>query len=122
MKRVVDYQIKCCPFANFARFRQVDETIIVLTNVVNGRAGIESAEIIKQARIPAVSRERAESDSYEVVVEISFGVHRTVLPNKSSQVVAAESEGECPEIAVTENRGIELIVSLVIQTFGDISR
>ena len=30
---------------------------IVLPNVVDGRAGIESAEIVKHACIPAVSRE-----------------------------------------------------------------
>src|SRR5207302_7672920 len=49
IKRVVDDQIQCRPFTDFARLKFVR----VLPNVVDGRAGIESAEIVKYARIPA---------------------------------------------------------------------
>ncbi len=37
----------------------------ILPNVVNDETGIESAEIVKHARIPAVYRVRAKSRSYE---------------------------------------------------------
>src|SRR5438309_2362321 len=40
VKRVVDDQIQCRPFTDFARLKSVP----VLPNVVDGRAGIESAE------------------------------------------------------------------------------
>ena len=61
VKRVVNHQIKRRPFTDFAR----GAIVPVLPNVVDGRAGIESAEIVKHACIPAVSRERAESRPYE---------------------------------------------------------
>ena len=90
------------------------------TDQCSGRcASIKAAEIVKQARIPAVSRERAKSRSYEAAVKIKFAVPRARLPYKPSQVVAIEGERECPEVAVAEDRGIQLIASLVIETFGD---
>ena len=90
-----------------------------LPNVVDGRAGIESAEIVKHACIPAVSRERAKSRSYEAAEKINFGVHRARLPYKPSQVVAIEREREYSEVAAAKDRGIQLIGSLVIEAFGD---
>src|SRR5438874_5140948 len=114
IKRVVDDQIQCRPFTDFARLKFVP----VLPNVVDGRAGIESAEIVKYARIPAVSRERAKPWSYELV-KINFAFRRGQLPPMPSQVVAIEGERESSEVAVAKNRGIQLIGSLVIQTFGD---
>ena len=58
MKRVVDHQIKRRPFTDFAI-----SGVLILSNVVNDGTGIESAEIVEQARIPVVSRIRAKSRS-----------------------------------------------------------
>src|SRR5213080_4316331 len=68
IKRVVDDQIQCRPFSDFARIIKVPH----LTNEVDGRASIKTAEIVKHARIPSVLRERAKSWSYEPVVKIKF--------------------------------------------------
>ena len=100
-------------------FCETDVIVPILPNVVNDSTGIESAEIVKQACIPAVSRKRAKSRSYEAAVKINSGVHRARLRYKPSQVVAIEGERECSEVAVAEDRGIQLIASLVIETFGD---
>src|SRR5947207_12932186 len=115
IKRVVDDQIQCRPFTDLA---SQAPSVPILPNVVDGRAGIESAEIVKYARIPAVSRERAKSWSYELV-KINFAFRRGQLPHMPSQVVAIEGERESSEVAVAKNRGIQLIGSLVIQTCGD---
>ena len=55
VKRVVNHQIKRRPFTDFAL---VD--VIVLPNVVDDRTCIESAEIVKHACIPAVSRDTSQ--------------------------------------------------------------
>ena len=44
----------------------------ILPNVVNDNTGIESAEIVEQARVPVVSRIRAKSRSYEAAIKIIF--------------------------------------------------
>ena len=51
--------------------------------------------------------------------KLSLRCRRARLQYKSSQVVAIEGERECSEVAVAEDRGIQLIASLVIETFGD---
>ncbi len=97
-----------------------DVIVPVLPNVVDDETSIESAEIVKHACIPAVSRERAKSRSYDAPAEkINSGVHRARLPYKPSQVVAIEGEREYSEVAAAEDRGIQLIESLVIEAFGD---
>src|SRR5207249_9102206 len=68
-KRVVDDQIQCRPFTDFASRITI---VAHLTNEVDGRASIKTAEIVKHARIPAVLREGAKSWSYEPVVKIKF--------------------------------------------------
>src|SRR5437764_6777052 len=68
VKGVVDHQIQCRPFTDFASRTNVAH----LTNEVDGRASIKTAEIVKHARIPAVLRKRAKSWSYEAVVKINF--------------------------------------------------
>src|SRR5437016_3837091 len=115
IKGVVDDQIQCRPFTDLA----YEVSVPILPNAVDGRAGIESAEIVKHARIPAVSRERAKSWSYEPVVKINFACRRARLQYISSQVVAIDGERECSEGAAAEDRGIQLIASLVIETFGN---
>src|SRR5439155_4149833 len=92
----------------------------ILPDVMNDRASIKSAEVVKQARIPAVLRIRAKPHSYEVAIEINFAFHRVRLPDKASQVVAIEGEGECSEVAVAEYGAVQLIEGLVIETFCDI--
>ena len=42
----------------------------ILPDVVNDSTGIESAEIVEQARVPVVSRKRAKSRSYEAAIKI----------------------------------------------------
>src|SRR5262245_11066215 len=86
---------------------------------MNDKTAIESAEIVKQARIPAVSRERAKSRSDEAAIKIIFR-SRWALPYESIQVVAIEVERERPEVAMAEHRGIQLIAHRVIETFGQI--
>src|SRR5438552_14598070 len=70
VKRVVDDQIQRRPFTDFASRITI---VAHLTNEVDGRASIKTAEIVKHARIPPVLRERAKSWSYEPVVKIKFG-------------------------------------------------
>src|SRR5438067_243597 len=82
-------------------------------------AVFESAEIVKHARIPAVSRERAKSWSTEYVGTINFAFRRVRLSYIPSQVVAIDGERECSKATAAEYRGIQLIGSLVIETFGD---
>ena len=115
VKRVVNDQIKCRPFTDFAR----GAIVPVLPNVVNDETGIESAEIVKHACIPAVSRERTKSRSYDAAEKINSGVRRARLRYKPSQVVAIEGEREYSEVAAAKDRGIQLIESLVIEAFGD---
>src|SRR5207237_3158945 len=55
VKRVVDHQIKGRPFTDFAGCVIVP----ILSNVVNDSTGIESAEVVKQSRVPVFSRIRA---------------------------------------------------------------
>src|SRR5438477_3807324 len=116
IKRVVDDQIQCRPFTDFA---SQAPSVPILPNVVDDRAGIESAEIVKHARIPAVSRERAKSWSTEYVGTINFAFRRVRLSYIPSQVVAIDGERECSKATAAEYRGIQLIGSLVIETFGD---
>ena len=98
----------------------------ILSNVMNDETGIDSAEprarwaVIKQALIRAVSRVGAKSHSYEFASKINFAFHRARLLDKPSQVVAIESERECPEVPMAEEGGIQLIEGLVIETFCDI--
>src|SRR5207249_12263532 len=56
VKRIVDDQIKCRPFTDFARITREYVTVRILPNVMNDRASINSAEVVKQARVPAVLR------------------------------------------------------------------
>ena len=115
MKGVVQHQIKCRPFTDFARFVLVP----VLPNVVNDSTGIQTAEIVEQARVPVVSRIRAKSRSYEAAIKIICKSHwRRHLRYKSIQVVAIKIEGERPEVIMVEDRRIQLIASRVIETFG----
>src|SRR5438309_9895239 len=86
---------------------------------MNDRASIKAAEVVKQARVPAVLRVGAKSHSYEFAGKINFAFHWAGLVYKSSQVVAIESEHECPEVPMAEEGGIQLIASFVIETFGD---
>jgi hypothetical protein len=44
LKRIVNYQIKCRPFTDFA---SMEEIVPILANVVNDKTGIESAEVVK---------------------------------------------------------------------------
>src|SRR5438105_9294933 len=119
-KRVVNYQIKCRPFADLtSKFRVKEEQVGHLTNEVDGRASIKAAEIVKHARIPAVFRERATPRSEEVPVHIQSSFPRENELSSPSQVVAIEGERECSEVAKAEDRGIQLIESLVIESFGD---
>src|SRR5262245_17457868 len=110
VKGVVQHQIKCRPFSDFAI------KVPILANVMDDKSRIESAQVVKQARIPAVSRKRAESRSAEAAIKINFKKSRWVrCPYyESIQVVAIEGEREHPEVAVAENRGIQLIASRVI--------
>src|SRR5262249_12305146 len=114
VKGVVQHQIKCRPFTDFARLVIVP----ILPNVVNDKTGIESAEIVKQARIPAVSRVRAKSRSYVAASKIIYKCSFLPLHFKSIQVVAIKVEGERPEVTMVEDRRIQLIASRVIETFG----
>src|SRR5436190_3472889 len=116
IKRVVDDQIQCRPLTDLA---SQAPSVPILPNVVDDRAGIESAEIVKHARIPAVSRERAKSGSTEYVGTINLAFRRGRLPYIPSQVVAIDGEHECSKATAAEYRGIQLIGSLVIETFGD---
>src|SRR5205085_3144684 len=70
IKRVVDDQIQCRPFTDFARRITI---VADLTNEVDNRASVKTGEIVKHARIPSVLRQRAKSWSYEPVVKIKFG-------------------------------------------------
>ncbi len=121
VKRVVKNEVQCRPFTNFARLTVTREvaTLAHLTNEVNGRASVKAAEIVKHARVPAVSRERAKSRSYELVGHSKSVFHRARLRYKPLQVVAIEGERESSEVTVAEDRGIQLIESLVIETFGN---
>jgi len=115
VKRVVNYQIKCRPFTDFARFVIVP----VLPNIVKDKTGIESAEIVEQARVPVVSRIRAKSRSYEAAIKIICKSQwRRHLRYKSIQVVAIKIKSERPEVTMVEDRRIQLIASRVIETFG----
>src|SRR5213080_4747571 len=67
IKRVVDDQIQCRPFTDFARRITI---VADLTNEVDNRASVKTGEIVKHARIPSVLRQRAKSWSYEPVVKI----------------------------------------------------
>ena len=51
-------------------------------------------------------------------LKLLLGDSRLRLHYKSIQVVAIEVERECPEVAVAKDRGIQLIASRVIETFG----
>ena len=86
---------------------------------MDGRASIKTAEIVKQARIPAVFGNEPSLGPTKRPVKIIFRYPRVRLHYKSSQVVAIEGERECPEVAVAKDRGIQLIASPVIETFGD---
>src|SRR4029077_2590768 len=66
VERVVDHQIKGRPFTDFAGCVLVP----VLPDVVNDSTGIQTAEIVEQARVPVVSRIRAKSRSYEAAIKI----------------------------------------------------
>src|SRR5438552_15385769 len=115
IKRVVNDQIKRRPFTDFAR----GAIVPVLPNVVNDETSIESAEIVKHACIPAVSRERTKSRSYDAAEKINAGVNWDRLRYKESQVVAIEREREYSEVTAAKDRGIQLIGSLVIEAFCD---
>src|SRR5207244_12695980 len=88
------------------------------TNIKPAKQSARRA-VVKHARIPAVSPERAKSVPYESVVHMKSVFHRASLRYKPGQVVAIESERQCSEVAPAEYRGIQLIESLVIETFGD---
>src|SRR5437773_11513456 len=94
IKRVVNDQIKRRPFTDFAR----GAIVPVLPNVVNDETSIESAEIVKHACIPAVSRERTKSRSYDAAEKINFRVRRARLPYKPIQVVAIERNVNIPRL------------------------
>ena len=51
--------------------------------------------------------------------QLILGSRRARLRYIPSQVVAIEREREYSEVAAAEDRGIQLIASLVIETFGD---
>ena len=51
-------------------------------------------------------------------LKLSVGPVVADLRYKSIQVVAIKVEGECPEVTMVEDRGIQLIASRVIETFG----
>ena len=70
VKRVVDHQIKCRPFTDFARWIT---SVAHLTNEVDDRTGIETAEIVKQARIPAVLRNEPNLGPKNRLSKLSLG-------------------------------------------------
>src|SRR5262249_9803219 len=114
VKRIVGGQIKGRPFTDSARLVIVQ----ILTNVVNGNTGIESADMVEQAGVTVGSRIRGKSRSYVGAGEIIFKFRWVRLPFKSIQVVAIEVEGQRPEVTMVEDRRIQLIASRVIETFG----
>src|SRR4029077_16344905 len=126
-KRVVQNKIQRRPFTNLARLLRADRRLLrILSDVMNDETGIDSAEprarwaVIEQARIRAVSRVGAKSHSQELAGKINSAFHWAGLRYKPSQVVAIESEHECPEVPMAEEGGIQLIASFVIETFCDI--
>src|SRR5262249_42278467 len=94
VKHIVDDQIKGRPFKDSAR----PIIVQILTNVVNDNTGIESAEIVEDARVAVVSRIRAKSRSYKAAIKIILKWDCGILHYKSIQVVAIKVKGQRPEV------------------------